>query len=505
MIHSFLYLLQNDIMKETKTSNIYIDFFINFILISLINFLYNDSKFLINSIKRRVFEYSSLYLFNNINSEIIIETQNSIMDRCGVKISKFIYSKTFQAITYYIKKNNPNGIYSKREPDKNERESNPVFDLFIPDQHKPFLIENNKKIYCTMNLYEDIYETNKDKADLNKKHIIKLFSYDKNTTILDIENFVEKCLIIYKNYSNNKSVEEQYYFCYINGEDNGETLNFNEKIFSTNRTFDTVFFEQKYNYMQKLDFFINNEEWYKKKGIPYHLGILLHGEPGCGKTSIIKATLEQTGRNAVTIPLSRVKTCGELENIFFECEINHKNIPTNKRIYIFEDIDCLCEIIKERDDEDHKVIKNTDKKDNIDIQWELLNKLADRNDSSNNSTNPDDELNLSCILNLFDGIIEMPGRIIIMTTNYPDKIDKALLRHGRIDMNIELKKASCNIILEILSSFYEYSIDEIINICYKNNVDIKDNVYTYTPAYIVNVCQNNIGNIEKCLYVLNNN
>lgn len=42
------------------------------------------------------------------------------------------------------------------------------------------------------------------------------------------------------------------------------------------------------------------------------------------------------------------------------------------------------------------------------------------------------------ILNCLDGFNNPEGLIVIMTTNYPDKLDCALLRSGRIDMNIEL-------------------------------------------------------------------
>ena len=492
MFHPLIYLLQNEIMKETKTGNPFYDMLVSYFIIYIINYLYQHIS-LFNIIYKYLLEYINILFNKKVSCEIIIDAQNTIVERCGVKIAKFMYSKTFQSITYYIKKNVIEGVYSKREPDKNERESNPVFDLFIPDQTKPFLIDNN--IYCTIKIYEDIYESNKEKMELNKKHIIKLFSYDPNVKINDIELFIDKCLNLYKKYILEKSIEEQYYFCYINsdGDSTGTTLNFNEKIFNTNRKFNTIFFEQKDEYMNKLDFFINNEKWYNNKGIPYHLGILLHGLPGTGKTSIIKATLEKTKRNAITIPLSRIKTCGELENIFFENEINYKNIMTDKRIYIFEDIDCLCDIIKDRDNE-----KNEDKR-KTSIEWEILNKIVDDNIKTK-TINPEDELNLSCILNIFDGIVEMPGRIIILTTNYPDKIDKALLRHGRIDLNIELKKASYMITLEILSFFYEVSNEYIINICENNKYHIRN--YLYTPAYIINICQSNISNIEKTLSIL---
>merc|ERR1712151_664740 len=44
-----------------------------------------------------------------------------------------------------------------------------------------------------------------------------------------------------------------------------------------------------------------------------------------------------------------------------------------------------------------------------------------------------DKLNLSGILNALDGVVDSPNRILIMTTNHPEKLDPALIRPGRID------------------------------------------------------------------------
>lgn len=43
---------------------------------------------------------------------------------------------------------------------------------------------------------------------------------------------------------------------------------------------------------------------------------------------------------------------------------------------------------------------------------------------------PADALKLTGILNALDGVVDCLGRIIIMTSNHPEKVDKALIRPG---------------------------------------------------------------------------
>ena len=41
-----------------------------------------------------------------------------------------------------------------------------------------------------------------------------------------------------------------------------------------------------------------------------------------------------------------------------------------------------------------------------------------------------DELDLSGVLNVLDGVVDCPERILVMTTNHPEKLDPALIRPG---------------------------------------------------------------------------
>ena len=344
-------------------------------------------------------------------------------------------------------------------------------------------------------MYKERLQDNENKHSIEKKeHYMRIFSKNKNATLSDLENFIKNCIVSYTEYKDLNMLQDQYFFNYLcSTEDND--LVYTENIFKSNKTFTSVFFEEKDKFLKKLHFFLDNKNWYIKKGIPYHFGIFLHGEPGCGKTSIIKATAKLTKKHIFNIHLNRVKTCGELYNIFFNEIVNDKKVPIEKRIYVFEDIDCLLDIIEDREDKEKRKINNNDAQ--INAEKSLLYDILS---TEKKETKPEDNLNLGALLNVFDGLLECPGRIIFMTSNYPDRIDKALLRPGRIDLNIELKKCNHDIILDILSHFFDKDKQYILSLL--NNNLFED--YKLTPSYIINICsQNNsleesILEIQKC-------
>ena len=64
-------------------------------------------------------------------------------------------------------------------------------------------------------------------------------------------------------------------------------------------------------------------------------------------------------------------------------------------------------------------------------------------------------------MEIFDGNEYLHKCLIIITTNHPEKLPKPLIRPGRIDSHIEFLPANKEIILNILSSFYNKDLNEI--------------------------------------------
>jgi SpoVK/Ycf46/Vps4 family AAA+-type ATPase len=95
------------------------------------------------------------------------------------------------------------------------------------------------------------------------------------------------------------------------------------------------------------------------------------------------------------------------------------------------------------------------------------------------STPSEEMITLDDILNLWDGLRETPGRILVISSNHYDRLDAAIRRPGRIDITLGLKNISHNTLREMYKHFYKSDIDE------SRLLSIEEDLYS--PAEITNL------------------
>ena len=377
--------------------------------------------------------------------------------------------------------------------------------------HNNFLrIDAENDIWVRFYSFDKEDEGGKDKKSvIQSVRKITISIRSKKLSVTKLKKYIDNETQKYIEKIDEKNLNKTFFFEYLKEDEEYGRPHFSQIEFNTNRKLKNVFFDQKDEFMKKFNFFMNNKDWYDEHGIPYHLGILLHGFPGCGKTSLIKAIAKETGYQIISIPLGRIKKAKDLNNIFYSEKINRNKIPMTKRIYLFEDIDAMDVSLK-RDDDNVSIASDIEElPDEADLKEEAIQVKKDEDATllaklikaeSNKITTcmkDDDPLTLSHLLNIIDGMIEMPGRIIILTTNHINKLDPALIREGRIDIKVEMKKASRNIVKQMFNWFYKKELD--------NDILQKIPDMHFTPAKISNIFYKNHDNSEMAISELISN
>ena len=173
----------------------------------------------------------------------------------------------------------------------------------------------------------------------------------------------------------------------------------------------------KIGFINSIEKFITSEEEYKIKGLPYKIGFLLYGEPGCGKTSIVKAIAQYYNIPIFVVDMDMMKNNDTMTKVMNT--INQYVTSGKLHIVLFEDID-RCSMFNYR-----------------------------RTDVTENS-----------FLNILDGVDETHGRINILTVNNIKKInyDSAFIRPGRIDKIIQITFCNFDQIVRTMRLFFEESL-----------------------------------------------
>jgi AAA+ superfamily predicted ATPase len=182
----------------------------------------------------------------------------------------------------------------------------------------------------------------------------------------------------------------------------------------------------------------NSRKDYERRGIPYKRGHCYYGPPGTGKTTIVKSVAREYGFNVYSINLKKTEDDALISLL--------RNIEPGS-ILLFEDIDSTFDGRK---------------------------RIGSKG------------VTFSGFLNALDGIVELTGVLVIITTNHIEKMDPALMRAGRMDLKVEISYSTKKEISEYVSSFYNKNIEikgegylpmvEVQNVCLENKNDYKKSI-----------------------------
>jgi hypothetical protein len=196
--------------------------------------------------------------------------------------------------------------------------------------------------------------------------------------------------------------------------------------------------------VEDIQRFLKAEERYGELGIPYHRGILLHGQPGTGKTSIAAAIANHLKLDVYYVSLSSVKDNAALESLL--------NGVRQRSVLLLEEVDtCVAATDNGRDKE------------------------------------PQAGITMDVLLQKLDGMSTPHGLITIMTTNRLHVLDEALIRPGRADLKVEITAVDTAQLHGICKHFLGYIPEGLPELRVE---------YGVTPADLVEVFKQNIYDVK---------
>ncbi|CAA6664696.1 unnamed protein product [Spirodela intermedia] len=249
-------------------------------------------------------------------------------------------------------------------------------------------------------------------------------------------------------------------------------------------TFETLALEPvlKSRLLADLSAFAAGRDFYSRVGRAWKRGYLLHGPPGCGKSSLVAAMANHLRYDVFDLELTKVSGNSELRSLLIQ--------TTNRSIIVIEDIDCSLNLTADRA-----------AKEATSSRARRLTRSRHHREETDGSEDDDDgtsqRVTLSGLLNFTDGLWSCCGeeRIIVFTTNHKDGVDPALLRSGRMDVHLRLGACGPHAFRELVRSYLgveDHGLIAVAESCIRSGGAL-------TPAEIGEVLLRNRGDADAAI------
>ncbi|KAH7135127.1 BCS1 N terminal-domain-containing protein [Dendryphion nanum] len=215
---------------------------------------------------------------------------------------------------------------------------------------------------------------------------------------------------------------------------------------------------QKANVVMDINEYLHpaSARWYAARGIPYRRGYLFYGPPGTGKTSLSFAVAGIFGLDIFCISLMEIGLSeSDLNKLFAQ-------LP-RRCIVLLEDIDSAG---LRRPDEPAEIKETEESASETSTDDGSMSKIT-KSEAAAKAVGPKQGgagfrslISLSGLLNAIDGVASHEGRVLIMTTNCPEKLDAALIRPGRVDLQVQFTLSTREQAADIFRRMYSTEVDE---------------------------------------------
>jgi hypothetical protein len=278
-------------------------------------------------------------------------------------------------------------------------------------------------------------ETAPKSQDISYKITLALIA--KND-IKKVETFVKDAVVKYKRHMTTVNKGKIYHFIF-QGQEERYDRRFKMSLLSDTSQADTTNYETfdslvgPHTESLKKDIaLLKNIDYYRRSGAKHKKGYLFYGPPGCGKTASVIAMANHDQRHIIEVPMSRMKTNADIEDILNLTEIEGISFRKDQIILLFDEIDSGFEqnlmpeaappakTPEEEEAELNRAVTYQEYKRRVNKQ------IRDRELQ-------EDQITLGSILSRLDGVGSYNGMIIIATTNHIDKLPEQIYRHGRLN------------------------------------------------------------------------